>query len=233
MAEKGGHKSQPCQKCPLSHSHRIGRTEEKIAWNSGKDKKQGKGSGPRKSHTSPKQGRRESVDHTEEGGRGRQAQHSQRSSGRAARDGTGGPSWDARSGSCYQGLGPGCGARGVMQRGEGRARNWDRGSVQEGSAKQGVEGQAPEHGYGAEHGCGTYTQGVLDIDEPTIETKKLSDLDQPISHRLVGALIPSQEGFTELATLLPLCDKGSCETRDRNGCRDGSPLTRGLPECVC
>lgn len=69
MAEKGGHKSQPCQKCPLSHSHRIGRTEEKIAWNSGKDKKQGKGSGPRKSHTSPKQGRRESVDHTEEGGK--------------------------------------------------------------------------------------------------------------------------------------------------------------------
>lgn len=114
-----------------------------------------------------------------------------------------------------------------MQRGEGRARNQDRGSKQEGSAKQGVEGQAPEHG------CSTYTQGVLDIDEPTIETKKLSDLDQPISHRLIGALIPSQEGFTELATLLPLCDKGPCETRDRNGCRDGSPLTWGLPECAC
>lgn len=63
-----------------------------------------------------------------------------------------------------------------------------------------------------ERGCGSYTQGVLDIDEPTIETKKLSDLDQPIGHRLVGALIPSQEGFAELATLLPLCDKGPCET---------------------
>lgn len=78
----------------------------------------------------------------------------------------------------------------------------------------------------------THTQGVLDVDKPAVKTKKLSNLDQPVGHCLEGALIPGQEGFTEPASLLPLSDKGPCETRSRNGCTDGSPLTQGSDECA-
>lgn len=68
------------------------------------------------------------------------------------------------------------------------------------------------------HRCSAHTQRVLNVDEPAIKTKKLSNLDQSISHCLVGALIPGQEGFTEPASIAPLCDKGPCEARDRNQC---------------
>lgn len=77
-----------------------------------------------------------------------------------------------------------------------------------------------------------HTQRVLDVDQPAVETEELGNLDQPVGHCLEGALVPGQEGFTEPASLLPLCDKGPCETRGRNGCTDGSPLSRGSDKCA-
>jgi hypothetical protein len=60
-----------------------------------------------------------------------------------------------------------------------------------------------------------HTQRVLDVDQPAVKTKKLSDPDQLISHCLVGALVPSQEGFTEPPTIVPLCYESPCKTGDK------------------
>lgn len=65
-----------------------------------------------------------------------------------------------------------------------------------------------------------HTQRVLDVDQPAIETEKLGDQDQLVRHCPVRALVPSQEGFTQLPTFLPLGDESACgsgEKRVRRG----------------
>jgi hypothetical protein len=130
------------------------------------------------------------------------------------------PHWDVRNGSRCYGLGAGCRARGAKQRGR---RNKQRGICK-------ARGEGDWHQDPTE--TNAHSQGVLDVDEPAVKTKELSNLDQPIGHGLEGGLIPGQEGFAEPASLLPLCDEGPCETRGRNGCTDGSLPTQGSDKCA-
>lgn len=62
-----------------------------------------------------------------------------------------------------------------------------------------------------------HTQGVLDVDQPAVETEDLGNQDQLVRHRLVRALVSGQEGFALPPALLPLGDERACGTGDRRG----------------
>lgn len=79
-----------------------------------------------------------------------------------------------------------------------------------------------------------HTQSVLDVDQPALESEKLSDPDQLIGHCPVRALVPGQEGLAEPLPFFPLGDESPCGTGEKRGRSDlrlGSPLTQRSPRC--
>lgn len=75
-----------------------------------------------------------------------------------------------------------------------------------------------------------HTQGVLDVDQPAIKTEELGDQDQLVRHRLVGALVPGQEGLAQLPALFPLGDEGACGTGEGRGRAWGPSLLTRCPQ---
>lgn len=72
-----------------------------------------------------------------------------------------------------------------------------------------------------------HTQSVLDVDQPALESEKLSDPDQLIGHCPVRALVPGQEGLTEPLPFFPLGDESPCGTGEA---REVRPESRFPPD---
>ena len=86
-----------------------------------------------------------------------------------------------------------------------------------GLAREAAGGQRLRQGWAGTGEGRAHTQRALDVDEPAIKTEKLGDQDELIGHRLVGALVPGQKGFTEPPTFFPLGDESPCRDRERRG----------------
>lgn len=106
---------------------------------------------------------------------------------------------------------------------QGAARVWAGARRGEDAGRGSGPGWAPGRGR-------AHTQGVLDVDQPAVETEDLGNQDQLVRHRLVRALVSGQEGFALPPALLPLGDERACGTGPaRSGLPPHPPAGRAQP----